>query len=106
MQRELLNKKPKLQKQFIQAWDMTLKHVHEHPDDSYTTLTERLPISIKEFKQSMNLIQIATASEQQHYFNKDGLLNNNLIKMGNTVFMHFDNEEIDYSQFLYNSTSK
>lgn len=96
-----LAKHPELQKKFIKAWKFTLDYVAKHPDESYSILTERLPMSIEEFKQSMKQIYLVNAEEQQSYFNGHGILKENLIKTGEIVFMHFDNKEIDYSQFIY-----
>ena len=101
IKKEVIEKNPDLQNRFKQAWKLTLEFAQQHPEESYNTLTERLPISIDEFKHAMSLVHLVSAQEQEQYFSKEGVLNNNLIKVGRVVFKHLDNEKIDYSQFLY-----
>ena len=90
-----------LQKRFIKAWALTLDYYQNNPEESYETLIERLPISLEEFKQSINLIYLVSAEEQEQYFRKEGKIKESIIKIGKIVFMHFDSDEIDYSKFLY-----
>lgn len=101
----VLKKNPELQQRFLQAWELTLNYADKYPEESYVTLTERLPISIDEFKYSMSLIHLLSAQEQKLYFKKEGIIRNNLIKIGEIVFNNHKNEEIDYSQFLYDGYS-
>ncbi len=93
-----------LQNKLIHAWELTLNFVDEYPDESYSILTERMHISTDDFKNSMKLIHLVSAEEQNIYFNKNGIINNNLLKTGEIVFMNLDNHELDYSKFLLNET--
>lgn len=101
--KQVLINNPKFQKQFLQAWGNTLAYAENNRDDSYRTLTERLPISIKEFKNSMALIHLVGADDQDQFFNEDGVFKDNLAETGEIVFMHLDTSKIDYSQFIYSS---
>ncbi|QMU60372.1 MAG: transporter substrate-binding domain-containing protein [Gammaproteobacteria bacterium] len=101
--KQVLINNPGLQKQFLQAWKDTLEYVENNNEDSYRTLTERLPITIEEFKNSMSLIHLVGSDEQDQYFNEDGIVQDNLVKTGDVVFMHLDTSKIDYSQFIFNS---
>ncbi len=100
-----LAKHPKLQEHLRYAWKLTLDYVNEHPEDSLITLTERIPVSIEEFKDSMNSIQMVSTDEQEPYFKQDGEIINSLIKTGDIVFMNSEKKDIDYSKFLYSSTN-
>lgn len=101
--KQVLINNPKFQKQFLQAWGNTLAYAENNQDDSYRILTERLPISIKEFKNSMALIHLVGADDQDQFFNEDGIFKDNLAETGEIVFMHLDTSKIDYSQFIYSS---
>ncbi len=85
----MLINNPGLQKQFLQAWKDTLEYVENNNEDSYRTLTERLPITIEEFKNSMSLIHLVGLDEQDQYFNEDGIVQDNLVKTGDVVFLPF-----------------
>ncbi len=97
-------KHPNLQEKLREVWKLTLDYVNEHPDDSYITLTERIPISIQEFKDSMKSIMIVSADEQETYFEQDGVILKNLVEIGDFVFMSTDKKDIDYSKFIYQSS--
>jgi NitT/TauT family transport system substrate-binding protein len=99
--KNILNNNPTLQSSFIQAWGETLKYAEEHHQESYETLTERLLISTQEFKNSMSLIYLVGADEQDQYF-QDEIIKNNLITTGDIVFKHLDTSKIDYSKFIPN----
>lgn len=104
--KKILENNPELQNLFLRAWGETLEYVERNQEDSYTILTERLLISIEEFKNSMSHIKLVGAHEQDQYFNETNILKDNLDKTGDIVFMHLDSSKIDYSQFIYNSHMK
>ena len=99
-----LAEQPKLQERLKHMWKLTLDYVNEHPEESYLTLTERIPISIEEFKDSMKMINMVSAEEQAKYFGQDGIIMNSLIKTGEFIFMNSENKDIDYSLFIYQSS--
>ncbi len=98
--KNILKVRPKLRQSFIQAWGETLKYAENNPESSYQILTERLHISIQEFKNSMSLIRLVDIDEQEQYFS-EGIIEDNLIKTGDIVFRHLDTSKIDYSKFIY-----
>lgn len=102
LNQKILEKNPNFQIQFIKAWGLTLDYAHKHPEDAYNTLTDRIPISIDEFKQSMKLIHLVNADEQVEYFNQNDVVKNNLIETGSIVFEDSDIKDIEYSKFIYN----
>ncbi|MFK7815396.1 MAG: ABC transporter substrate-binding protein [Gammaproteobacteria bacterium] len=98
--KNVLKHNPKLRQSFLQAWGETLRYAEENPESSYQTLTERLHISIQEFKNSMSLINLVGIDEQDQYFNQD-IIKDNLVKTGDIVFKHLDTSKVDYSEFIY-----
>ncbi|NNC68634.1 MAG: ABC transporter substrate-binding protein [Gammaproteobacteria bacterium] len=99
--KEVLAKNPELQKQLLQTWKLTLDYTRNYSEEAYNILTERLMISVNDFKQAMDHINLVGHHEQSQYF-KEGLLMESLLKTGEVVFKHLEVEEIDYSQFIYN----
>ncbi len=99
---EVLDKFPAIQNQMNTAWNLTLSYVNEFPKESYDTLTERIPISVSEFKQAMQKIKLVNAEEQNFYFSGNKMLENYLITTGDIIFKKPQNE-IDYSIFLHQS---
>ncbi len=99
--KEVLAKNPELQKQLLQTWKLTLDYTRNYSEEAYNILTERLMISVNDFKQAMDHINLVGHHEQSQYF-KEGLLMESLLKTGDVVFKHLEVEEIDYSQFIYN----
>ena len=102
---ELLIDNPNLQDRFRSVWKLTLDYVNNN-QKAYEILTERLHISIDEFKKSMELIQLIDASDQEKYFNKDGIIKDTLIKTGEIVFMNSKQEDINLSEFIYQSEAR
>ncbi len=100
--KNVLNNNPNLQRSFFAAWKNTLDYVENNPEESYQTLTERLHVSIKDFKDSMKLISLVGAEQQDFYF-KENVIKENITKTGETVFKHLDTSKIDYSQFIYSN---
>ncbi len=103
---DVLKERPELQNKLTNAWGLTLEYVSEHPNESYAILTDRLPISIDEFKQSMNLIHLVNEDEQNKYMNENGVLSEYLKETGNIVLRHLDREKFDYSQFIFNKNTQ
>lgn len=97
---EILAKNPELQNKLLQTWKLILEYSDNYSEEAYSTLTERLMISVNEFKQAMGHIILVGHHEQSQYFTED-LLMKSLLKTGEVVFKHLETEEIDYSQFIY-----
>ena len=98
---EILAKNPELQNKLLQTWKLILEYSDNYSEEAYSILTERLMISVNEFKQAMGHIILVGHHEQSQYFKED-LLMKSLLKTGEVVFKHLEVEEIDYSQFIYN----
>ena len=98
---EVLANNPELQKQLLQTWKLILDYTRNYSEEAYSILTERLMLSVNEFKQAMGHINLVGHHEQSQYFTED-LLMNSLLITGEVVFKHLEVEEIDYSQFIYN----
>ena len=98
--KNILTKHPKLQYSIRKVWKRTLDYVNDHPNDAYTSLVERLRISVEEFKDSMKLIQLVNSDEQSEYFMRNGIIFNNLVKTGEVVYMNSNKENVDYSKFM------
>ena len=99
---EILDQYPGVHNRMTIAWGLTLSYANENPKESLEILTERIPISVSEFKQSMENIHLVTAEEQQYYFSNEGMVEDYLMNMGSMVFKK-PQDEIDYSQFLRES---
>ena len=102
--KEVLNKRPDLQSKLHRIWGKTRKFIETNPEKAYATLVERFPISIEEFKQSMEKIQVVRSEDQNKYLAPDGMTQMTLEKVGNNVFIHSKQKPLDYSQFIYNDS--
>ncbi len=98
--KEMIRKYPDLRKRLSHAWELTLDYAKNNPEESFVTLTERLPISVEEFKKSMRSIHLVYAEQQNDYLDKDGILEGTLKKVGEIIFTPEKNKEVDYSIFL------
>ncbi len=96
---------PELQTKLQQVWARTLKFVKNHPDKAYNTLIKRFQITIEDFKQSMGDIYLIGSDEQIKYLNPYGRVQQSLNKIGSIVFLQ-NNNDIDYSKFIYNKHLK
>ena len=100
--KKILDENPSLHYKFLNAWDLTIKYANVHPDESYVILTERIPISINEFKQAMKNIHLVSAVQQQEYFSENSMIIDYFTKIGDIVFNN-SKEEVNYSKFIYES---
>ena len=101
--KKVLSKRPDLQGKLHRIWGKTHQYIDTNPEKAYATLVERFPISIEEFKQSMEKIQLVGSEDQNKYLTLDGITHMTLEKIGNNVFLHSEKKPSDYSQFIYNN---
>ena len=101
--KKVLSKRPDLQGKLHRVWGKTREYIETNPDKAYATLVERFPISIEEFKQAMEKIQLVGSEDQNKYLTLGGIAQTTLEKIGNNVFLHSEKKPSDYSQFIYNN---
>lgn len=99
--KDILTRLPELHTKLQQVWAHTLEYVKTNPEEAYNTLIERFDITLNEIKESMKEIYLVSSDEQMEFLKPNGIAQQSINKIGNIVFMNSDND-IDYSQFIYN----
>ena len=89
--KKIVAKFPELPAKLQQVWARALEYVKVNPDQAYSILVERFPISTEEFKQAMHNISIVDANEQSKFLNHNGVTQQNLSKIGSVVFKNENN---------------
>ncbi len=100
--KKVLDDHPDLQRKLQHVWAKTMKYIDANPEEAYATLVERFPISMNEFKEAMKDIHLIKSSEQSNFLAPNGVVQQTLEKISSIVFMDNNEEQIKYSQFIYN----
>ena len=101
--KNILAQFPELQEKLHKVWAQTLQFAKTNPKKAYETLVERFPISVNEFKKSMEYVSLISDNEQIQFLQPNGKAIESLKIVGNFMFMN-SNQKIDYPEFIYSKS--
>lgn len=98
--RNLMTRFPNIQSKLQQAWARTIEFSNNN-SEAYTTLTQRLSMSMEEFKESLNSILIVNEMDQSNFLAENGYVQNNLRTIRDFVYKEGPADNLNISDFVF-----